>query len=357
MNYKLSNETWNSKTKLECNIELKTLIIQILNETNFATQFSITSNYCIYWDILTRYMKTKYNTYPSKTDKFVFLLLLTYPQSYIEKLENFSQLKIAFNEIVYNGSSSNSDFSCLGYHESSEFDIHDNNYCICSQQISDVYEFRNEISGYDFYVGSVCNERHQIIDKDDENYKLMKLAHRDRKYEIKHNLPEGYRQQQRLLKQQNKKTNCKKNEINEEINEYINSKKCYICNKNGLFIQISKGIQGICSKCISTKVKSTQKKTLKLIKEQVKTITCLNCFCETRKLNNSNNLCSICQIKNKSNNCLKCNQLFVQNSDSDNKYCKDCIKTIKQCINCNKDIWSKETYKTKCIECFTPLKI
>lgn len=163
----LTINKWASKTQLIWNEKLRELVLSCLRDPSYALLFSNGDNYSIYWIVLTKFMEKEYNKTPRKTDKFLFLLLLTYNVYYITKLVSFADLKIAFNEIIFHKSSPNSDFTCIGYYFSSC------NHCICSQSIQHIYIFYNNISGVEFNVGSVCNSRHEIIGKDDDNLKRV----------------------------------------------------------------------------------------------------------------------------------------------------------------------------------------
>ena len=343
-------KNWTTITKLKWNNELKSLIIKCMSEPDFSIKFSNSENYSYYWVLLEKYMDKYYNCKPEKPDKFVFLLLLTYPKKYILQLNSLLQLKIAFNELKYNGSSENSDFTCSGYYYS------DANNCICSQHIDNVFEFQNNLSGTTFNVGSVCNDRHKVVSENDENYKLMKKAQRDRLEEKKNGWPEGYKAQQRLLKETNKNNTSIKNKKKDNCiidNSYITNNICYRCNTQKIFSQSSKGIHGICS-CISTDLKIKQKKIMNEIVNKIKMINCFKCSLETRK--KYNDLCLICNQTYKSINCLKCFTKICINKDSDEKFCKQCIKTLKKCIDCESIIMFNESYKTRCSDCYKNVK-
>jgi len=341
---------WTTVTKLEWNNELKSLIIKCMEEKDFQIRsFTNSYNYQFYWIELEKYMIKHYNCKPEKPDKFVFLLLLTYPKKYILQLNSFLQLKIAFNELIYHGTSENSDFTCISYKYSGD------NNCICSQHIENVFEFQNNLSGTVFNVGSVCNDRHKVVSENDENYTLMKKAERDRKEEKKNGWPEGYKEQQRLSKKMITATNKTNNQKNKKKdtsikdNSYITNNNCYRCETTKTFSQSSKGIYGICS-CVLTEFKIKQKRVMNEILNKIKIINCSRCNLETRKKNND--LCLECNKKYKSINCLKCSTKFCTSKNSKDPFCNHCIKTVKKCIDCQSYIMFNETYKTRCSDCY-----
>ena len=352
-----NNGKWIAITTLIWNEKFKQLILSCMNEPDFIIKFSNPENYCIYWIKLEKFMARYYNgKTPEKPDKFIFLLLLTYPKSYILQLNSFLQLKIAFNEINDDVNiSDNSDFTCASYRHDDEND--GSHTCICSQPIENVFEFENNLSGVCFNVGSVCNKRHRVVSENDEQYKLMQRAARDRKDEIKNEWPQGYKENQRAIKKQlkvgkNKYISGSDSETEAETIKYTISNRCIICQKDKVIYNPanSSNINGICS-CVPNSIKKKAKNLNKQILKEIQTVTCLNCNQETRKIIN-NKLCSICiQIK-KTTACLKCNIDFVSPTNIDAKFCHICISTIRKCIDCNDYIMSPETYKTRCTDCF-----
>jgi hypothetical protein len=350
-NSNYSEKKWIAITKLVWDIELKTLIIKCMEEPGFETRaFSNSYNYIYYWISLEKFMKKYYNCKPEKPDKFIFLLLLTYPKKYIINLKSFLQLKIAFNEIKNTGSSDQSDFTCIGYHYSGD------NNCICSQKIDNVFEFQNNLSGTIFNVGSVCNDRHRVISEDDENYKLMKRAERDRREENKNGLPEGYKEKQRQIKREHQESTINSyTSINDPnipySKSYLTNSICYLCNTSKIFSQSSNGVSGICS-CIPTGSKLSKKKLLKQLSNKVTMINCINCNKESRKIDNKNDLCLICRETNKVSICLTCINNFTQTINDDCKFCNTCKPFVKKCLDCSVLIMYPEKYRTICIECF-----
>lgn len=350
-NSNYSEKNWIAITKLVWNIELKTLIIKCMEDPGFETRaFSNSYNYMYYWISLEKFMKKYYNCKPEKPDKFIFLLLLTYPKKYIINLKSFLQLKIAFNEIKNTGSSDQSDFTCTGYHYSLD------NNCICSQKIDNVFEFYNNLSGTIFNVGSVCNDRHRVISEDDENYKLMKRAERDRREEKKNGLPEGYNEKQRQNKREYQESTINYDiSINDptipKSKSYLTNSICYLCNTSKIFSQSSNGVSGICS-CIPTGSKLSKKRYLKQLSNKVTMINCINCNRETRKIDNKNDLCLICRETNKVSICLNCSNKFTQIINDDCNFCNTCEPFVKKCLDCSEFIMYPEKYRTLCIECF-----
>jgi len=345
-----NNGKWIAITTLIWNEAFKQLILSCMNEPDFITNFANPENYCIYWIKLIKFMAENYNgKTPEKPDNFIFLLLLTYPKSYILQLKSFLQLKIAFNELNADRNiSDNSDFTCASYR-------HDDTTCICSQPIENIYEFENNLSGVCFNVGSVCNKRHRVISENDEQYKLMQRAARDRKDEIKNGWPQGYKENQRSIKKQQKAEKNKSSSSSESETEaikYTINNRCIICQKDKIIYSPanSSSINGICS-CVPNNIKRKSKKLNKQILKEIQTISCLNCKQETRKIKN-NKLCSVCVQIKKASVCLKCNIDFTAPIKADSKFCNVCIPTIRNCLDCNNYIMTPETYKTRCTDCF-----
>jgi hypothetical protein len=343
---------WTAITKLVLNTNLKDLILSCIDEPEFSRRFPTKTDYAYYWSKLIKYMKEQYDSIPSKPDKFIFLLLLTYPRGYIIRLQSFLDLKIAFNEIVVDGniigSSENSDFTCIGYYSA------DSN-CICSQPIGNVYEFQNNISGIVFNVGSVCNNRHGVVGEDDEDYKLMQRAERDRRNDIKNHWPLGTTEQNRLerlqKRKQNKKQNKKyQNKSNSDDDTYITSSICYICKNQNPFSQSSKGVKGICS-CVPAKIKTKNKRVFKQLLNIVEMIECINCKHETKKINNDN-LCLICKDTHKLIPCQRCLNNFPLLQESNDKVCRLCKPKVKQCIDCFIIITAADPRKLRCYDCY-----
>jgi hypothetical protein len=350
-----NNGKWIAITTLIWNEVFKQLILSCMNEPDFIIKFANPANYCIYWIKLTKFMAKYYDgKTPEKPDKFIFLLLLTYPKSYILQLKSFLQLKIAFNELNDDhNNSDNSDFTCASYRHDDEND--DSHTCICSQPIENVFEFENNLSGVCFNVGSVCNKRHRVISENDEQYKLMQRAARDRKDEIKNGWPQGYKENQRSIKKQQRTEKNKSRSSSESETESINytiNNRCIMCQKDKIIYSPtnSSSINGICS-CVPNKIKKKSKKLNKQILKEIQTISCLNCKQETRKLKN-NKLCSICIEIKKIDVCLKCKIDFTAPINTDPKFCNDCISKVRNCLDCDDYIMSPETYKTRCADCF-----
>ena len=347
-----NNGKWIAITTLIWNEVFKNLILTCMDEPDFIIKFSNPENYCIYWIKLTKFMGRYYNgKTPEKPDKFIFLLLLTYPKSYILQLKSFLHLKIAFNELNDDhNNSDNSDFTCASYRHDDEND--GSHTCICSQPIENVFEFENNLSGVCFNVGSVCNKRHRVISENDEQYKLMQRASRDRKDEIKNGWPQGYKENQRSIKKQQRAEKQSSSESETEAIKYTINNRCIMCQKDKIIYTPTggSGINGICS-CIPNKIKKKSKNLNKQILKEIKTLSCLNCKQETRKLK-GNKLCTVCvQIKD-AEVCLKCNIDFSAPINTNPKFCNDCISTVRSCLDCNDYIMSPETYKTRCTDCF-----
>jgi hypothetical protein len=347
---------WVAETKLLWNLDLKNLIISCMDEPEFAQLIGSKVDYSYYWSKLIYFMKTYYNDRPKKPDYFIFLLLLTYTRMYIVRLNSFAELKIAFNDIKINGSSKHSDFTCVGYqYDNDNSDA--SNYCICSQQIENIYEFQNNISGVNFNVGSTCVDRHKVVSKNNEDYKLFKCVHHDRIIDKKNGCPEGYTHLQRL-KIPPLLVSCDKKKITKIKNtDYITSTICYICNVEKTIILPPNSIPHICS-CVSKTIKCNNASISKEILKNVNIITCLQCNQESRQIN-GNKLCFICKITNETFICINCDNNCIKPIHSIDTFCKDCIAggAVKQCISCIKYIMHPEPYRTKCVDCFKQHKL
>lgn len=183
----------------------------------------------------------------------------------------------------------------------------------------------------------------------------MQRASRDRKDEIKNGWPQGYKENQRSIKKQQRTEKNKSSSSSESETEaikYTINNRCIVCQKNKIIYTPvgGSGINGICS-CVPNKIKKKSKNLNKQILKEILMIYCLNCKQETRKLEN-NKLCIVCvQIKD-AEVCLKCNIDFTAPINTDPKFCHDCISTVRSCLDCNDYIMTSETYKTRCADCF-----
>lgn len=347
----LNDKLWIGQTKLICDENFKNLLINCMREPDFNKIFPTKDNYSYYWSALDIFMKQHYNSKSDKSDKFIFLLLLTYPINYIKNLRCFTQLKISFNEICSNGISDNSDFTCRGFHY-----VEDGaNYCICSQYIQNVFVFENNLSGISFNVGSVCNQRYKVIDQNDETYKLMKQAKSDRDYERKYGLDEGTKSLQRKNKKINKENTNTNNIIQNDIeinlkNKYSLSKICYLCNKSTNFIHQSREVLNICSNCCSFKRNKQQYNLINDFKQTYKFGTCNVCNNETKLT--SSNMCNHCILHFHIKRCVGCSNNFTTKINTNINYCNECSKNIKYCKECNTLFLTELKYKDKCYDCY-----
>ena len=87
-------------TQLELTDDFKELIFKEMKyaqDINSPFYLSNRYNYNEYHDVLKKYFIKKYNRSPSQTDNLAFIMLLSYPKAYVEKIKSFKEIKIAFN--------------------------------------------------------------------------------------------------------------------------------------------------------------------------------------------------------------------------------------------------------------------
>lgn len=324
------------------------LFKQIKTAHDFRGDGHISSllTYEIYHQQLKRYFNQKYNKAPTKTDKFAFVLLLTYPETIIKTLTSIKELKLAFNN-----EKEESDFEPFG------FEIHDTNddtTCICSHPIQNNHIFINRYSGYRIRVGSDCNERYGLISKNDSKYKstCKKIKeHIERKKEREEGKPEGYYENERNKNKESKRIEkeLKKLNKNKDGIKYIH-KECIYCQTCGIYN--SKDLR-ICNKCFIKEQQNEKRKINNLILNAVNGY-CL--YCENDFISVNNELCHNCCIKNiKIQKCKICKTRFC--GSAIDTFCSDC-ENLTECITCKINIYKGDAEKqsNRCSACFRRFK-
>jgi hypothetical protein len=350
---------------------LKTISYAQDDKNNFY--LSRMSSYKLYHDELKKYFKEKkYNKTPTQTDNLTFLLILTYPERIISSFTSVKDIKLAFNNPI-----EESDFHANGFQIDETGDS--NSCCICNEPLKYIHNFINKYTGISFQIGSVCNERYGLINKNDTNYKstCKKIKeYKEKQAEKKEGKPEGFYENERkqkkiinsekiIIKQENelmKKEDkliksiekINKKELNKFGFNYVN-KKCYFCKTDGIYIK--QKLLCICSKCCSNEQKEIKIKTNKLIlKYGIDLDIIRDCYyCEKEFVTiNDKKMCNDCIKIVKINNCLMCNEIFCVGIKITDNYCEDCEDKIIKCINCTTTIYkhiSKNQFG-RCNICF-----
>jgi hypothetical protein len=382
----MNNSSYPEKefTNVIINEDLKQIIYkQIITAQDVNSPFYLSKldTYEMYHDALEEYFNAFYNKKPTQTDKLAFIILLTYPKKFIENINNFNDLKLAFNNIA-----EESDF------ESKGFEIRDGfggATCICNEPIINVHKFINKYTGAYINLGNICNKRYGLISKNDPSYKstCLKIKEfKERKKEIEEGKPIGYYKEQRenekIKKAQNKlekellqqtkllekikKTEEKQRQNEEKLmsnednfakNMQITCcyKNCLLCEKKGLYSKYCRFT--ICNKCLNNKAKIQKLSLNQSIiynKREYKEEDCLNCDKKFiyKYTGMNKDFCNICETNYKKTKCKLCPNDFIDNINSIDLYCNDCDEKIKDCLNCkNKYIPKNEHYKY-CNLCF-----
>ena len=338
----------NEFTNIILDEELKKLVykeIIIAQDINSPFYLSKLRTYEIYHDDLKEHFSRLYKKKPTQTDNLAFMLLLTYPKEYIERFNNFTDLKLAFNN-----RKEESDF------ESSGFTIYQGlgeANCICNENIMYVHLFKNKHSGMNIQLGSVCNSRYGLISKNDPAFKstCKKInEHKEKEKERKEGKPEGYYENERKQKKEFKIQQKEERERNKELCKLnkkepglFQIKKCIFCANECIYKKID---FAICSKCIPTEIKSRRQTLNCSIKKNIVYRECISC--ETEFISIKNELCTFCDIKWTLEKCKMCPENFLKQKDINDLYCLDCDYKISHCIDCNRDILKPSIRCYKC---------
>jgi len=370
--YSENNICKNEFTNIILDEELKKLVykeIVMAQDVNSPFYLSKLRNYQVYHDDLKEHFIRFYGKKPTQTDNLAFMLLLSYPKVYIERLKNFTDLKLAFNNRLEESDFESSGFTIYqGFGEAN---------CICNEDIMYVHIFKNKYSGMNIQLGSVCNSRYGLISKNDPTFKTTckKInEHRETEKERREGLPEGfYKKEKQDKKQKKEEDKLKKQEEQEskkrekELNK-LNKKQpgsfkitnCAACDKDGIY---KNNEIKICSSCIPSKVKTNLKimrNSLNIeIKEAYK--ECVNCNRKFIDVNSNTEfcLCAICDEKWCLENCkfLECQTKFLKHKTVTDLYCPDCDEKITKCIDCKRDILKPSERCGNCHNKFVNKKI
>ena len=139
--YSENNICKNEFTNIILDEEFKKLVYKEIitaQDVNSPFYLSKLRNYQVYHDALKEYFIRFYGKNPTQTDNLAFTILLTYPKECIERLNNFTDLKLAFNNRLEESDFESSGFTIYqGFGEAN---------CICNEKIMNVHIFRNKYS-------------------------------------------------------------------------------------------------------------------------------------------------------------------------------------------------------------------
>lgn len=342
----------------ELNNEVKQLLYNEIDNINYYKVFR-THLYESFHVVLENYLKKP----PSKTDKFAFVLLLTYSKKQIEAFTSISELNI--NTIM---NSDKSDFQIKRIIRSN-YDNVTNQTCICSQIIENIYEVENKHTNINFRIGCECIKRYKIVSRDELNVfcketKMLKKKQKENNKEIEEGKPIGYyeelRKKEIQVKDKNKHDNLLKKEKKEkQINIQIEQgfkkyKKCVLCGKDGLY---NSNDLSMCNKCLNSNNKKYLKKLNKeIIKTKRKYVQDECCECGEHFIYNCNNydikyLCDKCNLLKKVIECTLCENIYICDKSMISETCDICDLQQKICKDCNHTYISKEPTTIRCKKC------
>jgi len=369
-------------TNVILNEELKNIAYkEIITAQDESSPFFLSKlrRYNMYHEALEKHFITNYGKKPTQTDNLAFILLLTYPKKMIEKFKNFTNLKLAFNNIT-----KESDFESNGFH----YNNYKNSTCICNEYIQWVRIFRNKYSGISIQVGSICNKRYGLISPDDANFKsdskLIK-EYKERQKEIENKLPIGFYEEQRKTAKEKKIKEKMEKEFNKKIRKqeklikkekiqqqeeyklmfkednYAKKikienfyKKCMLCKREGLYNKICK--LTICNKCVNNK----DKNYINIINEEIlknkreyKEDECINCEIKFtyRYRGIVKGFCKSCEKKYIILKCKLCPNEFMDFINSTDILCNICDTKSKDCIDCENKFISENVNLLRCNLC------
>ena len=391
------NEERNEKKRREfTNIiiddEFKKLIISVAEtaqDPNNMYYLSKQSTYESYHTELKKYFNKKYDKKPSQTDNLAFIILLTYPEKNINNFTSVKDLKLAFNN-----KEEDSDFKPFGF-EVGEYDEHT---CICNEPICNVHRFQNIYSGMVINIGSVCNLRYGLINKNDPTYKSndKKIKeYKEKQREKVENKPEGFyenlrqedkkskvelkniKKENKLMMEEDKLSKKTEKLINDELKRlnkkipgsYL-SKKCYFCKSDTIFKNTEKLL--LCSKCCPSHQKQKKQRFINSIQNIRECTKCKHYFvnnkgifvklcdmcyklkecvsCE-KDFTGQNDLCLECEKVYNMKKCQLCPFNFIVSHKSNDLYCDECDKNLIKCIDCKRDILKNSRNNTRCYTC------
>jgi hypothetical protein len=362
------------KISFVLNDKFKELIYKEINSIYF--NISERTEYSLFHHLLDKYFINNniIPKNPSKPDYLAWLLLLTYPQKYIQKLKSIEDLNINFK-------SENSDFQIIGLIGKDDDDEYEeyqnfNHTCICSQSILNIYKLKNKLSGICFQVGSDCIEKHGLvckteIDKYKKQMKQMKESKKEREKEIAEGKPLGFYEEERKNNENIKMTEQLEKALNKQIKHEeklrkreekmmgiedklvkniliaYNYKKCLLCFKEGLYNKYNK--INICNKCVNNANRYKMNAINNSILQNIRKYYFDECEnCEHKFLYRYTNvfryLCNNCIKIKKIIKCNLCTNIFIDDKKSTDKMCDSCDKKSKICLTC-KNIFIPENSK------------
>lgn len=317
-----------------------------------------------YHEKIEEYFKRYKFKKPSMADKLAFIVLMSYPEYKIRDANSFECFKL-FTE------NKDSDFEIIEiidseYNENDE-DVEDRYDCICSyKKLKKVFKVENKFSSIRLCVGCECIKTYCLVSEKElaERSKEMdnkRKNNKERKKELNQGLPFGYYEEQRrqlkLKKLEENETKKREKELKQREKEQDkintgNYRRCYECDKSIINIKNNRG-QRFCNICLDKnnnlfKLNDTLVWTYKKIFEYIHCSECEIPFIS--KKCDDKYLCKNCETSKKVTECKWCSKLFLDNINSNDKYCDDCSKFITTCIDCNNDF--KNIYKVdRCVTC------
>jgi len=320
--------------------EIKPIVLKNLNVAhNIKNPYclSLCKEYSNHHLPLEKYLKSK-NIKASMADKLCFIILLSYPDNFIEKLTSIFDIKLYnINLFTYE----NTDFIYKGVMclNNEEFG-HDTYDCICSyERLQTIHIVENKYSGIQLQVGSRCIKKYNLISKEEiKKMNEIEKKLKERNKEIEEGLPIGWHEQKRkekLDEKENKK--LEKENKNQEKIKSGKYKNCYRCKSENSIISITKII--LCKNCkIIGKDELCDEIKNKCVRE---CDDCLNYFIDFKKNKNNANayLCKKCSINNKIIHCKNymCNEyMIVDINEKTIPYCNACEEKLTECTNCKK---------------------
>jgi len=360
-----TNELYSTSFTID---EIKTLVLaeipaaQDLNSMFHLSRLKIFNHY---HKKIEDYFKRCKNKKPSMADKLAYIILLSYPETFIRNADSFDCFKL-----FTRNKDKKSDFKIVQIIDSefNEGDEHheDRHDCICSyKNLKNIYIVENIFTEIRLCVGCECIKTYGLVSKEEmsENKKLMdelKKKNKERQQEKEEGKPDGYYEEQRqqlfLKKNEAKEAKKKKKELKdlEKINTG-NYRRCYKCDNSLINIKHNKNIR-FCNKCMENKDLVDLFDRNKLLVDSFKKVyensDCANCEnVFTSKKTNCDYFCKICKIDKKIIDCKWCHVSFVDNIISNDIYCDNCVDRIGNCIDCQKDFKRNSINIDRCGSC------
>jgi hypothetical protein len=326
-------------TNIVLDDEMKEFIIKeskTAQDIHHQFYLSKQTSYEIYHIPLKKFMMEKYNKKPTQTDNFGFVLALSYPPRMISNFNSVSDFKLSFNN-----EGEDSDFKPIGY-EVRDYGLET---CICNESLMYIHTFQNIHSGINFNIGSVCNKHYGLISKNDPDYKSNEQKfkeHKEKERERKEGLPEGFYENERQLKKEEKlKLKLKKQQekelkkLNKKEPGCFIIKQCILCNKEGIH-KIHE--IGICSTCVPNVIKMNKINLNIYIKKNSAYNDCKSCDKEFVNIKNQRDLCINCEHNWCLEKCKLCPEKFLKQKTVNDLYCLDCDEKLIKCKDCDTNI-------------------